>query len=183
VEYGSEAADLPPFIRTAREANGRPPTYQFRLREVLQPTEQAAFYRPGTHWISAAAIPANTNTLATNIIALILLPAEGGGAPISSLSDNYRYDSRVANATPQPVQQHRLPPVLRVAMVALDQKSADRVCTGSTPPDLIKGPRGEELFQSTSNFSADLEALGLSLSAKQLHYRIFNAELPLKSGL
>lgn len=184
IEYGSEQAELPPFVAEDRAARGVVPVYQFRLKEVLQPTEKAAFYQPTKNWIAeAAGSPGNVHTLARDVIALILLPKEGANAEATSLSSDYRYNSRISNATPQPIQQHRLPPVLQVAMVVLNRKSAARVCLDSNAPKLIEGPNGEELFTKPERFSEDLQALGKSLTQKRLSYRIFNTEIPLNSSL
>ena len=185
VQYGDDTSELPAFVATDRTARGTPPVYQFRLKEVQQPTELAKFYETGADWIASATEAANVNSLAANIIALIILPkmpdptTPGATIPKSA----YTYDSRIANATPQPQEQHTLPPIVQVALVAIDKKSAQRVCVDAAPPDLIKGPAGEVLFADTSKFSDDLKLLGEGLAKQNLNYRIFTTGVRLKSSL
>ena len=188
VVYEDDSADLPSYISTARAAKSSPSTYHYNLKEVLQPTENASFYSPGAFipgagsWINSAA-QSSAHTLASNVIALVMYPMEGGTSTTSLFAaSSYAYDSRIANATPQPVQQHRLPPNLQITMVVLDKKSATRWCTDVTPP-LTKPDAPTGLFTNPDQFKNDLNALCAYLNTKHFNYRVFNTVIPLKSTL
>jgi uncharacterized protein (TIGR02599 family) len=136
--------------------------------------------------------------IAENIIALILVPkvasidAEENNA--QTISDNYQYDSRKddgdlqGNPPEQPAQQHQLPPLLRMTMVAIDEPSA-RILQDqykSSPPPLVN----DRLFRTYNSrnekqtYERDLEELAESLSAirPKVKFRIFTTDVALRGA-
>lgn len=162
--------------------------YRFCLQQMLQPMEKMGVYtNAGTAgtvpppWLTTALASVgatNVTTLARNVIALVVMNqyTDASGA----YQTNYVYNSRAANATPQNSQQHRLPRTVKIALVAIDEQSAQRLCTSATPPSLIPN----SLFITEANYSDDLKTLGTSLAAHSppISYRIFTTEIPIKSA-
>ena len=151
VEFGSDANLRPAFLSTLPNKN------RYRLIENILPTQDfntsCGGYPAFTDtistndklWITNGLTGNNSvkNVLCENIIALIIRPevAEKDvsllGLPTAasySLTGNYSYDSRkgesrpaVTSSDPSALQFAQLPPMLRVVMVAVDEKSAARL--------------------------------------------------------
>lgn len=157
------------------------PKYRFRLIEMREPSEKLSVYRltrgnnsyADKEWITIpAGETANRRVLADNVIALILRPTlSAADDPAGSLlAPNYQYDSTDTKSPANVNPKNQLPPLIEVIMVVLDEQSAARVCTGSTPPNLgVSGVR----FQSVANLTADLAALEAALVAENLQYQIY----------
>jgi uncharacterized protein (TIGR02599 family) len=154
--------------------------YRWRLREVEQPSESLQVYSSAisSSWIQQLVPPgAVVPMLAENVIALIVLPernASDSGAP---LSPAYSYDSRDAtNGT----TLNQLPPRLRLALVAIDSPSAERLAAqdGSSAPQLVPAT----LFQQSAQLDQDLATLDTELTAQKIGHRIFQREIQLPSS-
>jgi uncharacterized protein (TIGR02599 family) len=70
--------------------------------------------------------------------------------------------------------------MLRVIMVAVDEKSAARLTTGSTPPAAFQLNAG--WFQNPAKFDDDLAALEKQLIDAKVDFRIFNQVIPLRGA-
>jgi len=126
----------------------------------------------------------------------------------SMIAPKYVYDSRswitASNASPpknysgnglkrsdsiplvENIIMNRLPPIVRVLMVAIDERSAVRVIgTSSTPPtsllNSLYGSDGKR-FTDASKFDADLVDLQKDLNKLTLNYRIFQTEVRLPNA-
>jgi uncharacterized protein (TIGR02599 family) len=136
--------------------------------------------------------------IAENIIALILVPKvasiDAEKNNVQTISPNYQYNSRVddgnlqGNPPEQPAQQHQLPPLLRVTMVAIDEPSA-RILQDQyklSPPPLVN----DRLFRTYDSrneeqtYERDLEELAESLSAvrPKVKFRIFTTDVALRGA-
>ena len=155
----------------------------------------------------------NRHVLADNIILLLFLPKlapedeklYGGTGDGSLIAPVYAYDSRswitASNATPpknysglgikrsdnsallEKVILNRLPPLVDVVMVAIDERSAVRLIgTSSTPPaDLQKklyGSAGTR-FTDATKLKSDLADLEIDMNSLGVNYRIFHTEVRL----
>jgi uncharacterized protein (TIGR02599 family) len=139
------------------------------------------------------------NVLCENIIALIIRPEVAeqdvnlmnvpvGSFPSTySLTYNGSYDSRIGEKRPPLTASNRsalqfaqLPPLLRVVMVAVDEKSAARLTTGSTPPTAFQ--LKSSWFQTPANLNQDLDELEKQLIEAKVDYRIFNQVIPLRGA-
>lgn len=176
---------LPDFIIN------NPPRY--RLFQFLQPTTNltvmSSAWRSDSSkantWFTSDtnANPAkNCYPLAMNIVAFAVLPklSERENPALDSLTTNYSYDTRMTS-TPwttgaQPTNMHQLPPVVRVVMVTLDERSAARIENGATPPDLGYDPA--TVFNTADDLETSLDTIAAKLSEKNLSYRIFRADIP-----
>lgn len=144
-----------------------------------------------------------TRPIAENILALIISPqlentstsgASSSSSSVYSIAPNFFYDSTqtgalVSSSSPQGTQ-HLLPPLLKVTMIALDERSAE-VLSSSTSESLrssvLSGVGG--LFTSASKFDADLEgtadepgALRQLLLQNKINYRVFSTTIALKQS-
>jgi uncharacterized protein (TIGR02599 family) len=157
--------------------------------------------------------------LANNIIALIILP-KGTDAAADTLAPAYAYDSRVGlnsgtgfsaydstkptttwtpgAAAPNGVQGqqiNQMPPILRVAMVAIDEPSANiLIGSGTTAPAAIttaltqtNPSTGVVLFTAGVNMDSDLLYLqngtsGLTKISPHLNFRVFDTTIVVKSA-
>ncbi len=159
----------------------------------------------------------NVRMVADNIVALIIWPkmTDSGTDTLtgsSATGNKYDYDSRMGansgaatapwvpgappNLVPQPVPMDQMPPILRVAMVAIDEPSAQRIQLGSiTAPKVVTDAIG--LTANTTRFTnpvpasntappdqmdLDLASLGNDLAAAKIQYRIFDTTLAVRSA-
>jgi uncharacterized protein (TIGR02599 family) len=174
VEFGDDTSE-PAFLLTTHR-------YRWRLRQVEQPSETLQVYSASSSaaWIQqlvpvGAAMP----MLAENVIALVILPDRYATDPGTALAPAYSYDSRnAANA----VTLNQLPPRLILALVAIDELSAERLAqqNGASAPALVAA----NLFQqgTPSQLTQDLATLDASLTAQKIGHRIFRREIQLPSA-
>lgn len=197
VRYGDDLS-RPSFLAPAT------PRYRFRLMQYLQPAENLGVYvyaplggANAYKWFTAdlaATPPANLYPLAENIVALVVLPAlsildrtaSGSAAP---LAPAYEYDTLDASKAGA-ASANQLPPLLQVAMVAIDEPSALRLGNGAAAPNFLQGPSGV-LFTDSTRLGQDLQALGNNLDAApgnaagnrvRLNYRVFQSEVALRNA-
>lgn len=143
-----------------------------------------------------------TRPIAENILALIISPqtentATGGNTSGNAyaIAPNYFYDSAAvpgavtSSSSPQGTQ-HLLPPLLKVTMIALDERSGEYLAstTNSTAlSTVLSGLNG--LFTSASSYTSDLEGTPTSpgavktlLLGAKLNYRVFTTTIALKQA-
>ena len=152
--------------------------------------------------------------VAENIIAMVMLPklsatdekSRRDNAAISAqyrlLSPTYDYDSKAhnnyglapegipVNALPNQINPYnQLPPIVQVAMFALDQNSATRLAANAQQQkslDLTTLLQG--LFQKAEDFEAhdevkgDLAELESRLHDRQLNYRLFVSDVSIRGA-
>jgi uncharacterized protein (TIGR02599 family) len=186
VSYGVEDALPAPFPAPAK------PKCRYRLMQSIQPAEDLGVYSgtSGNSWVSGVA--ANAVPLAENIIYMAAwprkVPAEDPQG--TALTSAYSYDSRSAAeslptdpATGQPVTQHQMPPTVQITIVAMDEDSASRICTGATPPAAIS-TAFTSLFQTSSQdqFDSDLIELNSRLADQKINFRVFTANVPIRES-
>lgn len=194
VQFGNDASTSslsgrPAFLNEA----GIPLRYRYRLMELSQPSEGLEVYRatPGgpNGWFAGplAATPPQTRLLAENVIALVLLPKESewveNSKPIATrIGANFEYDSKTSwsdMTKPQPMTMNQICPLLKIAMVVLDESSALRLQGSSVdPPDLGV----QALFQTAAELDSDMGDLQRSLTQKNLTYRVYQTELAIRSS-
>jgi uncharacterized protein (TIGR02599 family) len=198
VEWGSDQDFRPGFLSTLPEKN------RFRLLENIQPSQNFVDYPAFTNadpaddrdWIASGLADPNESkphVLADNIIALIIRPevpeqdaSSLGLTGKEGITSNYLYDSRSAAGQARSnvrdaAQFAQLPPMLRVVMVAVDEKSAARLTSGTTPPAAFdtsayfKDP-------SETQFQKDLTDLSTQLADAGVQFRIFNQVIALRGA-
>lgn len=169
IEYGSNAGWLPPH------AGGSNALSRFRLMQWIQDTEKLAVYdQAGNGWISTNAT--DVFPLADNVIALVIWPREEGltSPNLNSFLYNSRSGSRAA-------EKNQLPPVLQVAMVAMDEASAVRL--GGTLKATVDGCLSG-LFQNdpSTKFDANLSTLAQRLADKSINFRVFRSAIAMREA-
>jgi len=170
---------LPDFI------TNNPPRY--RLFQFLQSTASLKVMNanfPNNAWFTSDVnVSSNTYPLAANIVAFAVLPklSERENTNLDSLTPDFSYDSRTPwTGTRQPTNMHQLPPVVRVVMVALDETSATRLQNGSSAPALGFDPA--TVFDTAANLEASLDTIAARLTEKNLKFRIFRADIPIRAA-
>jgi len=187
VEYGSDAGYRPPFLTPA----GVPPAHRYRLVELLDPSDQLTLFGhssghpdyDGVEWFTEpAAKPGHKRVLAENVIAFVVLPrlSRLEDAAGFDLAPALAYDSTERRPQARINPRHQLPPVLEIAAVVIDERSAARVEWGTTPPDL--GVDFTALFHEADQMEADLAAVRDALTRRGLDARIFRQSVPLVSA-
>ena len=148
-----------------------------------------------------AATRAFTRPVAENILALIISPQieTTGNTSVQpySIAPSYLYDSTLtvnpgasaSTSNPQGTQ-HLLPPLLKVTMVALDERSGEFLSRSEN--DTMRGEVLASvalLFQTAAAYTMDLEgdegnpgALETLLLEKKLNYRVFSTTIALKQA-
>jgi uncharacterized protein (TIGR02599 family) len=205
VQYSSDQSWKPKFIPAGNES------VRYRLMEYSPPAEQNLIYSSSTagavtrEWFSnagatagsssgsGAAIP-TTRPVADNIVALIISPrrepestteVEGTSGP-TEIANSYSYDSSVINlATPNSPQgtQHLLPPLIRVVLVAIDERSAkqlESLGSGESTP-----PLENDVNTSLSNayeLEKEVSEIVAKLQVRRLNYRVFSATVQLRGA-
>ena len=202
VEFNTDKPNIPTFLTGLPGIKER---HRYRLMEFLQPTESLAIYSlPATgqaskygQWYTNFLPPktplsqAPLRMLAENIIVLVILPelsprdaAVTAKVPAAPLAPRYTYDSRAG--TINTVAHDQLPPLLRVAMVAIDETSAQHLAAaaGTAPPGFLEAllQGGGALFQQASQLDADLASLSDALIEQHVEYRIFDTDIALRGA-
>lgn len=194
LEYGPDSSAKPAFLDSSVPSRGN----RYRLMELKEPSESLSVLsrtvtNPGytnTAWITDSLLqPASqrpVHVLAENIVALILLP-KLPDAQLSppynafSLSPDYIYDSSRTNSrSSDPVlnPHHRLPPLVQVTLVAVDETSAVRFPGAiSSLSNAMAG-----LFTDARSYSNDLAGLETYLRNQGVNYRVFSTEVPIKGA-
>lgn len=177
VDYGIQEALPAPFPTPA-------PVYRYRLMQAVQPTENLAVYASttGDAWVSGMANTAAP--IADNVICLIVWPRRSPEDDPDglALSSNFDYDSRKdALSIPQPSTANQLPPAVQLTIVAMDEKSAARVCVTSSPPSEIANSL-TGLFQTTANYTDDLATLEGRLAANKINFRTFSSTFAIRES-
>lgn len=162
------------------------PRYRYQLMQAVQPTEVLGVYKTptGSDWIDDLAD--SGAPVADNIILLVVWPrmASQDDPDGALLTTDYSYDSRKdADNSPQPLTAHQLPPTVQFLMVAIDDASAARYCTSSSPPSEISQiAQGLFAESDATSHEDDLEKLRERLDASGLNYRIFTSSVPIRES-
>jgi uncharacterized protein (TIGR02599 family) len=175
VDFGDET-DAPAFILPVTHR------WRWRLKEILQPAEALGIYAAPTSaaWIQPL-VQANavTPVLAENVIALIVLPERSAGDSGAAVAPAFSYDSRDAS---NPVTRHQLPPRVRLALVAIDEASAQILSSqnGAQAPSLV--PPNLFTVATDTQLDADLASLDAVLTGRQIRHRILQREIVLPAA-
>jgi uncharacterized protein (TIGR02599 family) len=166
------------------------------------------WFNEGTHAALTSVVQASetvatrafTRPVAENILALVISPqvetTGNASAPPYSIAPQYLYDSTLttnpgatASSSPQGTR-HLLPPILKVTMIALDERSGEflsRDENESMRNEVLSTTAG--LFQSAASFATDLDGteeepgtLEALLLEKKLTYRVFTTTIALKQA-
>ena len=190
VRFGDDSSSSSLSGRPAFLDTTIPAQYRYRLLALSQPAEDLAVFKSaGNQWFAdpLAQSPPQVRVLAENVIALIVLPKETDSVEATipeaqRIGAGYSYDSRTSwTGAAQPATMNQLCPVIRVAMVVIDETSARRLQgTATTPPYLGFSYSG--LFSDAAKMDDDLQTVANGLSAQRIGYRIFQTEIPLRSA-
>ena len=203
VQYSNDDSFRPPFVHRSRSRfrlmDFSPPSKKNLIYEVVPPgtpTDQRLSLLSGWYAAAGAELTQNetadnrglTRPVADNILTLVLSPrldpANAQGLDPVSIAPNYSYDSanpgNRPNGTGAQGTLHLLPPQIRVAMVAIDEKTADRLDVDGELEQLAeivgKG------FTDASALGEDLEALSEALIQEKVNFRIFTGTISLLSA-
>jgi uncharacterized protein (TIGR02599 family) len=160
--------------------------------------------------------------LSENILALVVLPRlsqqdelERSRRKLSMLAPLYDYDSKrnsnsaeavadpmnpkirgAASDQPEAVNpKNQLPPVVTVAMVAIDEMSAQRLEETAASDDLALGLNWDDLFVKAELLEDDPDTSGVGKSgdgdlykleqqliARRLNYRVYTSNVPIRGA-
>jgi uncharacterized protein (TIGR02599 family) len=184
VEYGSDSELRPAFLTST----SLPSRNRFRLMEFLDPSDELQVFKntsgnstyTGREWFSTPlGKPERRRVLAENIVALVVLPrlASTEDPTGIALAPGFAYDSTTVNTDPKLNPRHQLPPIVDIAVVAIDEQSARRI-NWDTKPDF----GANALFQIPSNMEADLEKLRSNIAAQGISARVFRTSVPISAA-
>ncbi|RBP45063.1 uncharacterized protein (TIGR02599 family) [Roseimicrobium gellanilyticum] len=198
LEFGDDTSARADFLNSENV----PKRYRYRLKELQVPAElmrtYAAKLNAGSSredifaWFrDSLQAPENVHTVAENIAAFVvtpLVPADSrnsNGALIgeNGLAPTYYYDTRNyqhARTNVAEVTRHRLPPLLRLTLVALDEVSATKLeeLNGQNKPDLGV----DSLFADATRYNEDIQSLEARLQQMKLNYRVFSTTVRLRNA-
>lgn len=184
VTYGNNP-NLPPFLK-GFDRN------RFRLKQLLTPAEKmkAILTGPASGDWYQKQLSDESTVIADNVICLIFWPRlsseeDPEGDALTAVSNNaYRYDSRYgATNSPQPITANQQPPLVEVALVALDKTIAGRLPDSTTPPSEVTSALSGLFTQANAtNFTADLAELEKRLNNQNLSCRVFRTTVQLKES-
>lgn len=187
VEYSGDGNYRPAFL----DSEGVPEKFRYRLIEVMDPSESLEVFQHtsgqpdynGKEWFTEVLSTAsNRRVLADNVVAFVVLPRlsvleDPDG---TQLAPEFLYDSteRLSDARLNP--RHQMPPVLEIAIVVIDDRSAARVEWGASPPDL--GINFSNLFLDASRMESDLQDVREQLEERGLSARILRQTVSIISA-
>lgn len=197
VQFSSDEFFQPAFLP---EGNLR---YRYRLMEYSPPAEKNTIYSvphapDGTvtgNWFTDAGAAmsltetavnvSTTRPVADNILLLLISPrrepvageTEGASGP-TEIAPGYAYNSSTPGAT-----KNLLPPLVRVVLVAIDEKSAERL-------DQTSGSAGAPPFEGALNapfgqahqLDQEISTLVETLRTQRVNYRVFSATVQLRGA-
>jgi len=206
--FNSDLPRRPEFV----DAPAVPERKRFRLMEFRQPTEKLSLYRmvaPG----NAAAQPLpwienqqsqialygwfrnaleDSQPLAENILALIIQPLWPAPAETTAkdtdAAPNYIYDSRRHQwpdaSTLASRSRHQLPPMVRLSLVALDERDWDAMDTAQAESKAmeLRALMNGGLFVNADEFEEDMRELESELTDRKLGFRIFTTAVQLPAA-
>lgn len=162
-----------------------PESRRFRLMQWVQDTKKLDIYDPqvsenSAQWISSRVLDEALPT-ADNIVALLIWPKEPEKQTTRVLPDQYRYDSREnSRQSQQPPNAHQLPPLLEVAMVAIDEASVVKL--GDRLESTIQSCTDQLYEGGPSRFASNLKTVEANLNNARINYRVFVATIPLREA-
>jgi uncharacterized protein (TIGR02599 family) len=192
LEFGPDTPERATFLSL-------PERNRFRLKELQVPTEEITTFASklstqtspsGLYsWFRtpANATPSRAHTVAENIVAFVITPLAPNATTgeFEPMATDYFFDSRAhQHATlgePRLEQsRHRLPPILRITLVALDDVSAERLQeeSGTAQPNLGM----DSLFANPNNYDKDIATLEATLIGRNLRYRVFTTTIRLRNS-
>jgi uncharacterized protein (TIGR02599 family) len=172
VEFGDDDTS-PSFLSNSH-------CWRWRLKEVMEPAESLQIFAVSSPmtWIQQTVQSrVDLPVLAENIVTLVVLPERAVNDSGSSLSSDFRYDSRDAS---NPLTQNQLPPRVRLVLVAMDDAAAQQLAAqyGSNPPPIVPG----NLFHEADRLDADLVSLDSTLTTQKVGHRIFQRHILLPAS-
>ena len=203
VQFTSDEPFKPPFITSSGTK------YRYRLMEFSPPAEKNLVYNSmnttgvaTNSWFSAAAGLANainasenalnvgiTRPIADNILALIISPRQDTQAnqtgTATIIAPSYSYNSTLvtlATANSPQGTQNLLPPLVKIVLVAIDERSAERLAeqNASAPPF---GTSLTSPFNNANQLeSTEIPNLIAYLASQKVNYRLFSATVQIRSS-
>lgn len=187
VEYGSDEAWAPSIVRSNPRYQ---PRYRFRLMEFRQPAEDLVIYSTfdpaDRSWYRDYLTPENVKVVAENVIALVLTPLSPGERDPHWLAPEYAYDSRMPESMGNPAVaraiRHELPPVVRITLIAIDEKTALRFETeeGEPPEELMVFKVAP--FARAEEYDQDLAEVEKHLDSISAGYRVFTSTVAIRNA-
>ena len=206
VEFGHDWDYRPDFIGLSAETRHR-----FRLKEFRPPEKHNLIYKEKigdaedgtekqlTEWFKHDS-PLYTEDLpyykvvrniADNVIALIISPrlsekeaeAKGLASP-EDFAPDYRYDTQKENPTANKKihTQHQLPPLLRLVLVSISEKTAVRLqqrYDDTIPPELVCK---SSWFRDSRKLDEDLAQFEAQLKEANVEYRVFQTMVAMQGS-
>ena len=206
VEFGSDASERPSFLNSVQDRF--PPRRRFRLWEFRQPAqdlslfemdqqtppkpkiEQSASREQIYEWFTQPLRDLDpqrrhASVVAENILALIVTPFEPArvenGTPYRQAPDGH-FDSRRYQWEPgteaSKLSRSRLPPALRLVVIALSEDSWMRMTEGEIESNSTQLRTAiSTRFSRPENLEQDLDALTTTLIQMKMGYRIITLNL------
>jgi uncharacterized protein (TIGR02599 family) len=211
--YAQYESDLPRRPDFLAPDVAHPEKKRFRLMEFRQPTEKLALYRTVTDpkggsmpvpWVEAqssrnelfqwfrSTLADDSQPVAENILAVLIQPiwpvTQGDTGSDAEAAPNYIYDTRryqwPETSSLAARSRHQLPPVLRLTVVALDEREWGAL--DSTKADALAGDLIElvntTLFQKSADYEKDLQRLEVELGQRQLSFRVFSTAVQIPAA-
>lgn len=206
VEFGSDDQERPDFLVNVQDRF--PPRRRFRLWEFRQPAQGLTLFEmnedtpPKTllstytskeqiyEWFNKPLRSQDRRTrhasvVAENILALIVTPFDPAKAEVERFecAPMGHYDSRLfqqPGADPRAsfLSQNRLPPALRLTVIALSEDSWQRMTTGEIEATANKlKTEVSSRFTQPDRFEQDLDSLTGQLNRIKMGYRVITTNL------
>ncbi len=169
---------------------------RFRLMQMLKPPEQmTAISSISSNGVSPDSwytkdLSTYSTVIADNVVCLVFWPRlsstenPDGDVLTSIMGQGYQYNSRYnASASPQPITANQQPPLVEVALVAIDKTAAGRLPnSASPPPEVVSALSGLFTVANADRFSTDLSTLEAKLNNANLNCRVFRTTVQLKES-
>ncbi|MEM8953559.1 MAG: Verru_Chthon cassette protein C [Verrucomicrobiota bacterium] len=192
IEYSDDKSQIPPFLQNTVQKKHR-----FRLVEFRKPVDEMdifnnteerrdSFGPADNFWfedhVDSPADAAYRRVVADNIVALIVSPLRADPSDASNVIPlPYEYNSRAGKSETSPHARqtlHLLPPLVRITMVAVDERSAAQRDWSTRPPPLVP----DYLFQFPEDYEKDMELLTEALTDQNLDFNVFSTTFPMPAA-
>lgn len=206
VEFGSDAGDRPDFLTNVQDRF--PPRRRFRLWEFRQPAQELTLFRMDQQtppkplieqlstreqiyeWFTrplqeASSQRRHASVVAENILAVITTPfdparVDSGNAYLQAPDGHF--DSRRFQwdhgTEPSKLSRHRLPPALRLTVIALSEDSWARMSDGEIESTAVRlRTEINSRFNRPESLEQDMDSLTTTLNQMKIAYRIITLNL------
>lgn len=202
LQHGSDLNERPGFLQSGQPLAANPERHRFRLMQYAQPAQDSQLYRfdfrlnqitnkaAALRWFQQD-LAANSKPIATNVLALILVPYAIASTSATPVPDTHlAYDSREAQYGQQNAgtqnRLHQLPPKIQILLIVTNEKSYAAFEQAQGSPQsaalTLRNSVFKDRFTRYADLETDLAEVTAGLSGLDLHHQILTTTIALRGS-